>query len=59
MAETAETAFNRPSSGADLVFAPQLLLAEAAKVLLRRRRRSEFSQQELRDIRLSFAWSTK
>lgn len=46
----AETAFNRASSGADLVLAPQLLLAEAANVLLRKRRRGELSQQELREI---------
>ena len=37
----AETAFNRAASGTDLVLAPQLLLAEAANVLLRKQRRGE------------------
>lgn len=42
-----ETAFNRAASGAELVLAPELLLAEAANVLLRKRRRGELSAQEL------------
>ncbi|MDP1606209.1 MAG: type II toxin-antitoxin system VapC family toxin [Rhodocyclaceae bacterium] len=45
-----ETAFNRAASGADLVLAPQLLLAEAANVLLRKRRRGELSAQELGEL---------
>lgn len=46
----AETAFNRAATGADLVLAPHLLLAEAANVLLRKRRRDELSAQELREL---------
>ncbi len=45
-----ETAFNRAASGADLVLAPQLLLAEVANVLLRKRRRGELSAQELGEL---------
>ena len=45
-----ETAFNRAASGADLVLAPQLLLVEAANVLLRKRRRSELSARELGEL---------
>jgi predicted nucleic acid-binding protein len=45
-----ETAFNRAASGADLVLAPQLLLAEVANVLLRKRRRGELSVQELGEL---------
>ena len=45
-----ETAFNRAATGADLVLAPHLLLAEAANVLLRKRRRDELSAQELREL---------
>lgn len=45
-----ETAFNRAASGADWVLAPQLLLAEAANVLLRKRRRGELSAQELHEL---------
>ncbi|MFH1044979.1 MAG: type II toxin-antitoxin system VapC family toxin [Pseudomonadota bacterium] len=45
-----ETAMNRATIGADLVLAPQLLLAEAANVLLRKRRRGELSAQELREL---------
>lgn len=45
-----ETAFNRASSGSDLVMAPQLLLAEAANVLLRKRRRGELSARELPEL---------
>lgn len=45
-----ETAFNRAATGADLVLAPQLLLAEAANVLLRKRRRGELSAQELGEL---------
>ena len=45
-----EAAFNRAASGADLVLAPQLLLVEAANVLLRKRRRGELSAQELGEL---------
>lgn len=45
-----ETAFNRAASGAELVLAPQLLLVEAANVLLRKRRRGELSTPELREL---------
>ncbi len=45
-----ETAFNRAVSGADLVLAPHLLLAEAANVLLRKRKRGELSAQELNEL---------
>lgn len=45
-----ETAFNRAATGADLVLAPHLLLAEAANVLLRKRRRDELSMEELREL---------
>lgn len=45
-----ETAFNRAASGAELVLAPELLLAEAANVLLRKRRRGELSAQELGEL---------
>lgn len=44
------TAFNRAASGADLVLAPQLILAEAANVLLRKRQRGELSVQELGEL---------
>lgn len=44
----AEAAFNRATSGADVLMAPQLLLAETANVLLRKRRRGELSSPELR-----------
>ncbi len=46
----AESAFNRAASGADLVLAPHLLLAEAANVFLRKQRRGELSAQELREL---------
>ncbi len=45
-----ETAFNRAANGADMVLAPQLLLVEAANVLLRKQRRGELSAPELREI---------
>ncbi|MDP4028813.1 MAG: type II toxin-antitoxin system VapC family toxin [Gallionella sp.] len=45
-----ETAFNQAASGAELVLAPELLLAEAANVLLRKRRRSELTAQELIEL---------
>lgn len=45
-----ETAFNRAAGGADLVLAPQLLLVEAANVLLRKRRRGELSAREVREL---------
>lgn len=46
----AESAFNRASMGADLVSAPQLLLAEAGNVMLRKQRRGELSIDEAREI---------
>jgi predicted nucleic acid-binding protein len=46
----AETALNRASKGLDWVLAPQLLLAEAGNVLLRKSRRGEFSEQEAREM---------
>ena len=45
-----ETAFNRAASGADLLLAPHLLLAETANVLLRKRRRGELSELELHEL---------
>lgn len=45
-----ETAFNRAASGTDMILAPHLLLAEVANVLLRKQRRGELSQQELREL---------
>ncbi len=46
----AEAAFNRASTGTDLLIAPQLLLAETANVLLRKCRRGELSSSELREL---------
>lgn len=46
----AEAAFNRASTGADILIAPQLLLAETANVLLRKCRRGEMSSSELREL---------
>ncbi len=46
----AEAAFNRATTGADVLMAPQLLLAETANVLLRKCRRGELSSSELRDL---------
>lgn len=45
-----ETAFNRAATGADLVLAPQLLLAEAANVLLHKHRRGELSLSEVHEL---------
>ncbi len=45
-----EVAFTRAASGADVVLAPQLLLAEVANVLLRKHRRGELSVQELHEL---------
>lgn len=45
-----EVALNQASSGASLVLAPQLILVEAANVLLRKRRRGELSAQELSEL---------
>lgn len=45
-----ETAFNRAASGADVVLAPQLLLAESGNVLLRKQRRGELSSSELNEL---------
>ena len=45
-----ETAFNRAASGADVVMAPQLLLAEAGNVLLRKQRRGELTAPELTEL---------
>jgi predicted nucleic acid-binding protein len=46
----AEMAFNRATSGADLILAPQLLLAESGNVLQRKRRRGELSEPELNEL---------
>jgi len=46
----AEAAFRRVATGADSILAPQLLLAEAANVLLRKQRRGELSADELREL---------
>lgn len=43
----AETALNSASRGGGLVLAPQLLLAEAANVLLRKERRGELTPMEV------------
>ncbi len=45
-----ETALNQATSGAAVVFAPQLILAEAANVLLRKKRRGELSAGELGEL---------
>lgn len=45
-----ETALNQATSGAGAVFAPQLILVEAANVLLRKRRRGELSAQEFGEL---------
>ncbi len=45
-----EMAFNRAASGADVVLAPQFLLAESGNVLLRKRRRGELSASELNEL---------
>jgi predicted nucleic acid-binding protein len=45
-----ETAFNRAASGAHAVLAPQLLLAEAGNVLLRKQRRGELTAPELNEL---------
>ena len=45
-----ESALQRAASGTDVVLAPHLLLAEAANVLLRKRRRGELSAQELGEL---------
>ena len=45
-----ETALNQATSGAAVVFAPQLILVEAANVLLRKRRRGELSVQEFGEL---------
>jgi len=48
-----ETALNQATSGAAVVFAPQLILVEAANVLLRKRRRGELTAQELGELLLA------
>jgi len=48
-----ETALNQATTGAAVVFAPQLILVEAANVLLRKRRRSELTAQELGELLLA------
>lgn len=48
-----ETALNQASSGAAVVFAPQLILVEAANVLLRKKRRGELTGQELGELLLA------
>ncbi|TXF13806.1 type II toxin-antitoxin system VapC family toxin [Pelomicrobium methylotrophicum] len=45
-----EAAMNRAMHGADVVLAPDLMLAESANVLLRKRRRGELSSDEARTI---------
>ena len=45
-----EAALNKAISGAAVVFAPQLILAEAANVLLRKQRRGELSTQEFHEL---------
>jgi len=49
----AEAALNQATSGAAVVFAPQLILVEAANVLLRKRRRGELTAQELGELLLA------
>lgn len=46
----AEAAFRRVGTSTDLILAPELLLAEAANVLLRKQRRGELSADELREL---------
>lgn len=48
-----ENALNQATSGAAVVFAPQLILVEAANVLLRKRRRGELTAQELGELLLA------
>ena len=45
-----EAAFRRVAVGADSILAPQLLLAEATNVILRKQRRGELSAEELREL---------
>lgn len=45
-----EVALNQATIGASVVFAPQLILVEAANVLLRKSRRGELSPQELGEL---------
>jgi len=45
-----EAALNRAMHGADVVLAPDLMLAESANVLLRKQRRGELSSEEARAI---------
>ncbi|OGS97968.1 MAG: hypothetical protein A3F73_01155 [Gallionellales bacterium RIFCSPLOWO2_12_FULL_59_22] len=48
-----ETALNHATSGDAVVFAPHLILVEAANVLLRKRRRGELTVQELGELLLA------
>ena len=48
--EEAEVALSRAQSGADLLLAPQLILVEAANVLLRKLRRNELSGLEFDEL---------
>lgn len=48
-----ENALNQATSGTAVVFAPQLILAEAANALLRKRRRGELTAQELGELLLA------
>lgn len=48
-----ENALNQATSGTAVVFAPQLILVEAANVLLRKRRRGELTAQELGELLLA------
>jgi predicted nucleic acid-binding protein len=45
-----EAAMNRAMHGADVVLSPDLMLAESANVLLRKKRRGELSSDEARTI---------
>jgi predicted nucleic acid-binding protein len=45
-----EAAMNRAMHGADVVLSPELMLAESANVLLRKRRRGELSSDEAEKI---------
>ena len=45
-----EVALNRAANGVDTVWAPQLLLAEVANVLLRKQQRGEISAEEREEL---------
>lgn len=46
----AEQAFNQAGSGAGVMMAPQLLLVEAANVLIRKMKRGELGGSEIKDM---------